>query len=137
VTALTVRAVIGLTVSPPPREKHAGMSTIPRLSVPTHGALELLVGLALLALPFALGLGGAALVLAVSAGVVLAGLGLSGSDALSLGAHQALDQAAAAMLTGLAVAMAIAGEPAGAVLLGAAALAELLLVSGTRWTRGR
>jgi hypothetical protein len=113
------------------------MSTVRRLSLPAHGALELLIGLALLALPFALGLGAAGLVLAVAAGVLVAGLGLSGGDALPLGAHQALDRAAAAVLTGLAVAMALAGEPAGAILLGAAALAELLLVSGTRWTRAR
>jgi hypothetical protein len=33
--------------------------------------------------------------------------------------------------------MAIAGQPAGAVVFGAAALAELLLIVGTHWTRSR
>jgi hypothetical protein len=113
------------------------MSTTRRLSLPTHGALELLIGLALLGLPFALGLGSAGLVVAVTAGVLVTGLALGATDALSLGAHQSLDQAIATVLIGLAVAMALAGEVAGTTLLGGAALAELLLLSGTRWTRRR
>jgi hypothetical protein len=113
------------------------MSTTRRLSLPTHGAIELLIGLALMVAPFAAGLGAGGLVLGVAAGTLVAGLGLAGPDALPLGAHQALDQAMATILIGLAVAMAIAGESAGAGVLGAAALAELLLIVGTRWTRGR
>jgi hypothetical protein len=113
------------------------MSTTRRLSLPTHGALELLIGLALLAAPFAAGLGAGGLVLGVAAGTIVAGLGLAGIDALPLGAHQALDQAVATILLGLAVAMAFAGEATGAAVLGAAAIAELLLLAGTRWTRGR
>jgi hypothetical protein len=114
-----------------------GMSTTRRLSLPTHGAIELLIGLALLAAPFAAGLGTGGLVLGVAAGTLVAGLGLAGADALPVGAHQALDQAMATILLGLALAMALAAEPAGALVLGAAALAELLLVAGTRWTRAR
>jgi hypothetical protein len=113
------------------------MSTTRRLSLPTHGALELLIGLALLAAPFAAGVGAGGLVLGVAAGTLVAGLALAGADALPVGAHRALDQAMATILIGLAAAMAIAGQPAGAVVFGAAALAELLLIVGTHWTRSR
>jgi hypothetical protein len=113
------------------------MSTTRRLSLPTHGALELLIGLALLAGPFAAGLGTGGLVLGVVAGTLVAGVGLAGADSLPLRAHQALDQTLAVVLLGIAIALALAGEPAGAAVIGAAAVAELLLVSGTRWTRPR
>ena len=58
-------------------------------------------------------------------------------DALPLRSHQALDQTLAVVLLGIAVALAFAGEPAGAAVIGAAAVAELVLVSRTRWTRAR
>jgi hypothetical protein len=108
-----------------------------RLSLPAHGALELLVGLALLGLPFALGLGPAALVIAVAAGALVAGLGLSGTDWLPIGSHQALDQALVAALAGCTVALAVRGDVAGAILLGCGAVVELTLVSATRWSRRR
>jgi hypothetical protein len=106
-----------------------------RFSLQSHGALELLVGLALIALPFALGLGAPALVIAAVAGVLVAGLGLSGPESLPLRTHLALDQALAAALAGAALAMAAAGEAAGALLLAAAAAVELVLLLGTRWSR--
>jgi hypothetical protein len=113
------------------------MSSTRRLSLPAHGAAELLVGLALLAVPFALGLGPAALVVAVAAGAVVAGLGLSGADALTLRTHLLLDQVIVAALLGAALAMTIGGEATAATVLGAAALAELVLLSNTSWTRRR
>jgi hypothetical protein len=111
------------------------MGVMSRLSLPAHGALELLIGIALLVGPFAAGLGSGGLVLGVVAGTLVAGLALAGTDGLPLGAHQTLDQAVATVLIGLAAAMALAGEPLGAALLGAAAVAELVLVASTRWTR--
>jgi hypothetical protein len=108
-----------------------------RLSVPTHGALELVLGLALLGLPFALDLGPVGLVLGVAAGVLVAGVGLAGADALPLQTHQLLDQALVAALLGATLALAVRQEVAGAVLLGAAAAAELALLATTRWTRRR
>jgi hypothetical protein len=106
-----------------------------RISLPTHGAFELLLGLALLGLAFALGLGPSGLVAGVVAGVLVAGLGLTGADVLPLQTHQALDQAVVAALLGVTLALAIHTEPAAAILLGAAAVAELALLAGTRWTR--
>jgi hypothetical protein len=113
------------------------MSTARRISVPAHGALELLVGLVLLGLPFALGLGPVGLVAGVTAGVLVAGLGLAGGEGLPLRAHQALDQAIVAALLGCALALAVRGDMAASILLGAGAAAELALLAGTRWTRRR
>jgi hypothetical protein len=104
-----------------------------RLSLPAHGALELLVGLALLALAFATGPAG--LVAGTIAGVLVAGLALSGAEGLPLRTHRALDQALVAALLGGALALAIRGEHDATILLGGGALAELILLSTTRWTR--
>ena len=104
-----------------------------RLSLPTHGALELIVGLALLGLAFATGPAG--LVAGAVAGTLVAGLALTGAQSLPLRTHQALDQAIVAALAGGALAMALHGEAGATLLLGAGALAELLLLSATRWTR--
>jgi hypothetical protein len=128
---------MALTVTRMQGDHDESMSTTRRLSLPTHGALELLIGLALLAGPFAAGLGAGGLALGVVAGTLVVGIGLMGADAIPLRTHQALDQTVAVVLLGIAVALAFAGEPAGAAVIGAAALAELLLVSGTRWTRAR
>jgi hypothetical protein len=113
------------------------VTSINRLSLPAHGAAELLLGLVLLALPFALGLGAAGLVIGVAAGVAVAGLGLTGGESLSLRAHLALDQILVAGLLAATVALALAGERSAALLLGVAALAECALVAGTRWSRHR
>jgi hypothetical protein len=106
-----------------------------RLSLPAHGAVELLLGLALLGLPFALGLGAAGLVAGVVAGALVAGLGLAGADVLPLQTHRALDRAVVAALLGATLALAIRADATAALLLGAAATAELALLAGTRWTR--
>jgi hypothetical protein len=104
-----------------------------RLSIPAHGALELLVGLSLLGLAFATGPAG--LVAGAVAGTLIAGLALSGAQTLPLRTHQALDQALVAAMAGGALAMALHGEEAATLLLGGGALAELLLLWLTRWTR--
>ena len=53
-----------------------------------HSALELLGGLALLAGPFLLGAGPAALVASFSIGAVVVGLALAGPDSLPIGARR-------------------------------------------------
>jgi hypothetical protein len=125
--------VIALTLARAPKGNDRSVRTY-RLTLPAHGAGELLVGLALVGLPFALSLGAAPLILAMCAGALVTGIALAG-DALGLGMHQALDQAAVAGLLGAAIGLAMAGERSGALLFGAAAAAELALLSGTRWTR--
>jgi hypothetical protein len=104
-----------------------------RLSIQEHGAIELLAGLALVAAPFVLGFGPGALIASLTAGVLLAGLGLS--DGMSLSAHMAADTALAAVLVGVAAALAAGGDGIAAAVLATAAAAEMALTAGTRWTR--
>jgi hypothetical protein len=104
-----------------------------RLSLPEHGAVELLVGLALIAAPFALGFGPAGLVASMVAGAVLAGLGLG--DELPISTHMAADVFVAAALLAVAVALAAGEERTAGGLLAAVAAGELALSAGTRWTR--
>jgi hypothetical protein len=103
-----------------------------RLSIDEHGAFELLAGLALIAAPFLLAFNPGALVASVVAGVLLAGLGLSDG---AIATHQLADWAIALVLVGLAAALAASGERIPAALLAAAAITELTLTAGTRWTR--
>jgi hypothetical protein len=104
-----------------------------RLSLPEHGAVELLVGLALIAAPFALGFGPVGLLASMAAGAVLAGLGLA--EELSISTHMAADAFLAAALLAAAVALAASGERTAGGLLAVAAAGELALSAGTRWTR--
>jgi hypothetical protein len=103
-----------------------------RLSLPEHGAVELLVGLALIAAPLPLGFGPAGLLACMAAGAILVGLGLT--EGLPISTHMTSDIVVALGL--LAAGVAIAGsERAAGGLLTAAAASELALNLGTRWTR--
>jgi hypothetical protein len=103
-----------------------------RLSLPAHGAVELLLGLALIAAGFALGLGPAGLVACLTAGALVTGLGLSAEMPIST--HMAADTAIAmAMLAGAVLVSAT--DPVAAGILAAAAAGELALGACTRWTR--
>jgi hypothetical protein len=103
-----------------------------RLSLLEHGAVELLVGLALIAAPFAFGFGPAGFLMSMAAGAVVTGLALS--EGLSISAHMATDTVVAVAL--LAVAVIVAGDDAVAAgVLAAAAACELALGACTRWTR--
>jgi hypothetical protein len=104
-----------------------------RLSLPAHGALELVVGLALIAAPFALGFGAAGLLASVAAGVVIAGLALS--DGMAISAHMTADLAVGVALIAAGAALAGGGERQAGGVLAAAAAAELALMAATRWTR--
>jgi hypothetical protein len=104
-----------------------------RLSLPEHGAVELLVGVALIAAPFLLGFGPAALLASMAAGAILAGLALS--DTLPISTHMAVDTLAATALLASAVALAAHGETVAGGILAAAGAAELALGMATRWTR--
>jgi hypothetical protein len=105
------------------------------ISLPLHAALELALGLALLAGPFALGLEPAGLVAGVSLGVVMVGLALAGTDSLPLSAHQAFDLGLVAALGGGGLGLAALGEPAAGLLLALAGAAQLALLALTRWRR--
>jgi hypothetical protein len=104
-----------------------------RLSLPEHGALELLVGLSLIAAPFALGFGPAGLLVSMAAGAVIAGLGLS--EGMAIATHMAADLAVALALIAVAAALAADGDTMAGGVLSAAAATELALGVCTRWTR--
>jgi hypothetical protein len=103
-----------------------------RLSLPEHGAVELLIGVALIALPIVLGFGPAGLLASMAAGAVIVGLAV-GDAAIST--HMAGDAAVSAALLAAAVALAAHGDTVAAGILAAAGAGELALGMATRWTR--
>jgi hypothetical protein len=105
------------------------------ISLPTHSALELLGGLVLLAGPFLLGAEPAAMVASISLGAVVIGLALAGPDSLPLRAHQSFDLTLVAALAGGGLGLALAGDPAGGLVLLVVGGLQLVLVTLTRWTR--
>ena len=111
------------------------MTALRLLPLPIHSALEMLVGLALIVAPFALGLSTPALVAGVFIGALVAGLGLQtmDPDTSSVSAHHAADLGVALGLTGAAIVFIGVDAPA-AVLFGAAAAAQLALNLTTRYT---
>jgi hypothetical protein len=104
-----------------------------RLSLPEHGAIELVVGLGLIAAPLVLGFGPAGLLASMTAGAIVAGLGLT--EGLPISAHMTSDFFVALGLMVAALVLAGNGERAAGGLLAAAAASELALSLGTRWTR--
>jgi hypothetical protein len=105
------------------------------ISLPLHAALELALGLALLAGPFALGLDPAGLVAAFSLGVIMVGLALAGPDSLPLSTHQAFDLGLVGTLGAGGVGLALSGDPAAGLLLAVVGGLQLVLLSLTRWRR--
>lgn len=114
--------------------------TLRRISISTHGALELLLGFALMGAPFALGFGATASVVALALGAVVVGLALgvaSDDQPLSLATHLALDQSIVAGLLGAVILAGFSGDRAGVAGLGAIAIAQALLITSTRYSRTR
>ena len=107
-----------------------------RISLPTHGVVELVLGLALVLAALALDLGTAGSLLTFTAGVLVAGLGLGATDALSLAEHESLDRLLAIGLAAGSIAAASTGSGVAAAVLLAAAATQLTLTGVTRWTRG-
>jgi hypothetical protein len=108
------------------------------ISLPIHAALELALGLALLAGPFVFGLDPAGLVAACSLGVLLVGLalaGVGGPTSLPVSTHQAFDLALVAALAGGGVGLGLSGDPAAGLLLAGVGGLQLTLLTLTRWAR--
>lgn len=107
------------------------------LSLSSHGAIELLLGLLLIVAPFALGFELAAGVIAVTAGALLVGLALSADQSLPVSAHHAFDHALAAALLAAAVIVGFGGDRGAGGAFAVAATAQLMLVASTRYVRPR
>ncbi len=118
----------------------SAMTALRIIPLPIHSALEMLLGLALGAAPFALGLSTAATFVAVVAGVLIVGLALQSldtgtdGDGIHLGAHLAADQGLTLGLAGAAAIVGATGDARAAVLFAAAAAAQLTLILATRYS---
>jgi hypothetical protein len=118
------------------------MTAMRLISLPVHAALEMLVGLVLMAAPVALSLSPAAAVVGVVAGAVIVGIALSTTDAeidgrrpMSVATHHGLDYGLATGLLGTAAVVGFAGDRHAAALFGVIALAQLALNLTTRYSR--
>ena len=117
------------------------MTAIRLISLPAHGALELLVGLGLMASPFVLGLSAGATIVMVLVGALVAGLALGAAVAdtgsIDIAAHYSFDLAAALGLLGAGLVFAVAGEGIAGVVLLAAGVVQLGLNLTTRYSARR
>ena len=109
-----------------------------RVSYALHAALELITAVALLSVPFAIGLSLDATITAGVIGIILFGLAVSATDSdgrgtLPISAHATYDAAVALVLVGAAVVFGVIGETPALALLLAAGIAQLTLNGFTRY----
>ena len=107
------------------------------ISLPVHGALELLAGVALMGLPFALGADPTGAIAAVVAGTIMVGLALNKTadgTTMNIAVQYAYDWGLAMGLLGAALVVGLADEPLGALLLSVAALTQVVLNLITRYS---
>ena len=113
-----------------------------RVSYALHAALELITAVALIAIPFAIGLSADATITAGVLGVALFGLAVSATDSqgrgtLPISAHATYDMAIAFVLVAAAVVFGLAGETPALALLLAAGVAQLTLNGFTHYAPTR
>ena len=119
------------------------MTALRLISLPVHGALEMLLGLVLMAAPVALGLGTPAAVIGIVVGAAILGLALSSTAAeydvrstISIAAHHSFDYGLVVGLLGSAAVLGLAGaDRTAAMLFGLVAVAQLALNLTTRYSR--
>jgi hypothetical protein len=110
-----------------------------RVPLAFHGAIDLAAGLALLAVPFALGFGAAATFVSFVLGALIVGLGLAttaaeGRGIVAPGAHEAYDIGLGASLVAAGFAVGIAGDVIAFGVLAGVGVAGLLLSGFTRYS---
>lgn len=117
------------------------MTAIRLISLPVHGALEMLVGFTIMAAPVALGLSTPAAVIGVVIGTLVVGLALAAVDVesagrrpLTIAAHHSLDYGLVTGMLGSAVILGSSGDRAAAVVFSAAALLQLALNVTTKYS---
>jgi hypothetical protein len=115
------------------------MTVLRLIPLALRSGLLMLAGAALIAAPFALGLGPAALVTAVGIGGVMVALALAGTDTsgrgtLPVSAHAVYDRGIAVGLLLTALVFAVASEADAALLFGIAGVAALIVTSITRYS---
>lgn len=107
----------------------------PTISLPLHGAFELLLGMFALVAPFALGFTLSGAVVSLLIGVCIVGLALDAAQLpVRVSAHQAFDYGIAFAAVLVAVPLALVGDAAAALFLGALGLTQLGLDAATRYS---
>jgi hypothetical protein len=107
----------------------------PAISLPAHGAFELPIGVLALVAPLVLGFGLAGAALSLVIGVCIVGLALDAAQQPArVSAHQAFDYGIAFAAVFVAVPLALAGDAAAALFLGAVGFALLALYAATRYS---
>jgi len=115
------------------------MTALRLVPLPIHSALEMMLGMALMAVPFVIGASVAGIVAGVVVGALVVGLALQGLDAggrpaLPVSAHHAADYGLALGMAGGALVLTI-DDPAVATVFGVAAVAQLTLNLTTRYSQ--
>lgn len=104
------------------------------ISLPAHGAIELLAGVLALVAPFALGFTPAGTVVSVLVGVIAIGLALDATEPQRVSAHQSFDYGLAFGAIVVALPLALTGSGTAALFLAGLGLAQLALNAGTRYS---
>lgn len=117
------------------------MTAIRLISLPVHGALEMLLGFMVMATPVALGLSTPAAVIGIVIGTLIVGLALASVDVesagrrpLAIATHHSFDYGLVTGMLGSAVILGTSGDRAAAVVFSAAALLQLALNLTTRYS---
>ena len=114
------------------------MTAFRLFSLPTHGALELLAGVATMVAPFVFGFTPAGTVVAVVIGALIVGLSLAAASpeqgSLPISAHFAFDRGIVIGLLGGSVLIGLAGDAGAALFLALTGVALLALSLTTRYS---
>jgi hypothetical protein len=115
------------------------MTVLRLIPLALRSGLLMLAGAGLIAAPFALGLGPAALVTAVAVGGIMVALGLAGTDTsgrgtLPVSAHAVYDRGIAVGLILTALLFGAASEAEAALMFGVAGAAALVVTTITRYS---
>lgn len=110
------------------------MTALRPLSLSLHGAVELLIGVLALVAPFVLGFGPAGTLLSGLIGVLAIGLALDTTAPRDVTAHRGFDHALAFGSVLVALVLAVDGDGAAALVLGAVGAAYLGLTASTRYS---
>lgn len=104
-------------------------------SLPAHGTIELLAGMAALAAPVAFGFGAAGVVVSVVLGAIMMGMGLTlqGQRSAASAWHGGFDSVFVIVTAVAALGLAVAGERSAAVFLAALVAVQALLSFTTRY----
>ncbi len=114
------------------------MTAFRLISLPTHGALELVAGIALVGMAVALGIPVEGAIAAALAGAIMVGMAFAKAvESVPVRTQYDHDWGLAFALVGAAILLGIAGQPIAMLLFGVTALAQLGLNLVTRYSAAR